>query len=65
MRRWPCKGQVWGGGVEDETWINSSINSCLHYFPTRNRETGIVQRHRHVKLPVCFYSGKVKMQFIS
>lgn len=53
MRRWPCMGQVWGRGVEDETWVNSSISSCLHYFPTRNNEagyrSGIAQRHRHVK----------------
>ena len=58
-------GQVWGRGVEDETWVNSSINSCLHYFPTRNSEagyrSGIVQRHCHVKMPAYFYTGMVKM----
>lgn len=60
-----CMGQVWGRGVEDETWVNSSISSCLHYFPTRNNEagyrSGIAQRHRHVNIAVCFYTGMVKM----
>lgn len=38
MRRWEDLGDNWRGGSEAETWINTSIASCLRYLETRSSE---------------------------